>query len=42
MEHTITAPYAGEITSLRYGVGDLVDEGEELLVIDPADTESEA
>jgi len=42
MEHTITAPYAGKITSLRYRVGDLVDEGVELLVLDPANTELES
>jgi 3-methylcrotonyl-CoA carboxylase alpha subunit len=33
MEHTITAPYAGQVESLRYRVGDQVQEGVELLVI---------
>ncbi|MFO1433514.1 MAG: acetyl/propionyl/methylcrotonyl-CoA carboxylase subunit alpha [Candidatus Competibacteraceae bacterium] len=33
MEHTITAPYAGKVESIRYQVGEQVQEGVELLVI---------
>jgi 3-methylcrotonyl-CoA carboxylase alpha subunit len=33
MEHTITAPYAGQVESFRYRVGEQVQEGVELLVI---------
>ena len=34
MEHTITAPTAGVITTIGYRVGDMVTEGAELLVLD--------
>jgi 3-methylcrotonyl-CoA carboxylase alpha subunit len=33
MEHTITAPFDGIVESLRYGVGDLVAEGADLIHI---------
>jgi 3-methylcrotonyl-CoA carboxylase alpha subunit len=32
MEHTITAPADGSIAAIRYGVGDLVEDGAELIV----------
>ena len=34
MEHTINAPADGIVTVLSFAVGDLVDEGVELLVIE--------
>jgi 3-methylcrotonyl-CoA carboxylase alpha subunit len=37
MEHTITAPAAGIVESVAYRVGDLVEEGAELLVLAPAE-----
>jgi 3-methylcrotonyl-CoA carboxylase alpha subunit len=33
MEHTIAAPFDGIVESLRYGVGDLVAEGADLIHI---------
>ena len=36
MEHTIHAPVDGTVTAVSLGEGDLVEEGVELLVIDPA------
>ena len=32
MEHTITAPTDGTIEAVRYAVGDLVEEGAEMIV----------
>jgi 3-methylcrotonyl-CoA carboxylase alpha subunit len=37
MEHTITAPAAGIVESVAYRVGDLVEEGAELLILAPAE-----
>jgi 3-methylcrotonyl-CoA carboxylase alpha subunit len=34
MEHTITAPLDGTVTALHYAVGDMLDEGVELLVVE--------
>lgn len=34
MEHTVTAPRDGRVKSVAFGVGDLVDEGAELLVLE--------
>ena len=34
MEHTIIAPIDGIVKSIHYMVGDMIDEGVELLVID--------
>ncbi len=36
MEHTVTAPRDGRVKALNFGVGDLVDEGAELLVLEDA------
>ena len=36
MEHTIHAPVAGTVTAVSFGEGDLVEEGVELLAINPA------
>jgi 3-methylcrotonyl-CoA carboxylase alpha subunit len=36
MEHTLRAPYAGKVTSLRCKVGDIVGEGVELAEMEPA------
>jgi 3-methylcrotonyl-CoA carboxylase alpha subunit len=33
MEHTIVAPRDGTVEAARYAVGDLVDEGAELIVL---------
>lgn len=35
MEHTITAPIAGRVGTLHYGVGDQVEDGAELMKLDP-------
>ncbi len=37
MEHAIAAPRDGVVKSVRYGVGDLVDDGAELLVLEDAE-----
>ena len=37
MEHTITAPADGTIASVRYAVGDLVEEGAELIAFEEPD-----
>ncbi len=37
MEHTISAPYDGTVTSVAFAEGELVDEGEELLIIAACD-----
>ena len=37
MEHTITAPADGTIEAVRYAVGDLVEEGAELIAFDEPD-----
>jgi 3-methylcrotonyl-CoA carboxylase alpha subunit len=37
MEHAITAPADGKVELVRYGVGDLVEEGTELIVFAPGD-----
>ena len=34
MEHSIVAPHAGEVMAVRFGVGDLVAEGEELVTLE--------
>ena len=34
MEHTIAAPRDGTVEAVRYAVGDLVEEGVELIVIE--------
>lgn len=34
MEHTITAPIDGSVSTIHYGAGDMVDDGAELLVVD--------
>ena len=36
MEHTVAAPRDGRIKALKFAVGDLVDEGAELLVLEDA------
>ncbi|WP_029006602.1 acetyl/propionyl/methylcrotonyl-CoA carboxylase subunit alpha [Azorhizobium doebereinerae] len=36
MEHTVTAPRDGVVQAVNFAVGDLVDEGAELLVLDEA------
>ncbi len=36
MEHTVAAPREGQVKSVRFAVGDLVDEGAELLVLEDA------
>jgi len=33
MEHTITAPADGVVEAVRFGVGDLVEEGVELIAL---------
>ena len=38
MEQTLRAPYAGRLTSIRCKVGDIVQEGVELAVVEPTDT----
>ncbi|HYN37650.1 MAG TPA: biotin/lipoyl-containing protein, partial [Rhodospirillales bacterium] len=35
MEHTIAAPVAGTLKAFRYGVGDQVAEGAELVELEP-------
>ena len=37
MEHTIAAPADGRIEALHYAVGDLVEEGAELLAFEAAE-----
>jgi 3-methylcrotonyl-CoA carboxylase alpha subunit len=37
MEHTITAPADGKVESVRYAVGDLVEDGAELIIFAPND-----
>jgi len=36
MEHTITAPAAGTVAAVNYGVGDRVAEGADLVDVDDA------
>jgi 3-methylcrotonyl-CoA carboxylase alpha subunit len=36
MEHTVAAPRDGVVGSVRFAVGDLVDEGAELLILEDA------
>jgi 3-methylcrotonyl-CoA carboxylase alpha subunit len=36
MEHTIAAPRDGTIEAVRYAVGDLVEEGAELIALEDA------
>ncbi len=36
MEHTIRAPVAGIVAAIRYAAGDLVEEGAELVALEPA------
>jgi 3-methylcrotonyl-CoA carboxylase alpha subunit len=36
MEHTIAAPREGTIETVRYAVGDLVEEGAELITLEDA------
>ena len=33
MEHTVTAPVDGIVDAVRFGVGDLVEEGAELIAL---------
>jgi 3-methylcrotonyl-CoA carboxylase alpha subunit len=40
MEQTLRAPFAGVLTSLRCRVGDIVQEGVELAVVEPEDAEA--
>jgi 3-methylcrotonyl-CoA carboxylase alpha subunit len=35
MEHAITAPADGRVAAVHYDVGDLVEEGSELIVFEP-------
>ena len=37
MEHTIAAPADGRVEALHYGVGDMVEEGAELLAFEAAE-----
>jgi 3-methylcrotonyl-CoA carboxylase alpha subunit len=37
MEHTVSAPADGVVEAVRYGPGDLVEEGAELIALAPAD-----
>ncbi len=39
MEHTIHAPADGTVTAVAFEEGDLVEEGVDLLVIDPCESE---
>jgi 3-methylcrotonyl-CoA carboxylase alpha subunit len=36
MEHAIAAPAEGRITAVHYAAGDTVEEGAELLTLEPA------
>ena len=38
MEHTITAPADGVVTAVRFAVGELVDEGADLIALAPSET----
>ena len=38
MEHTITAPDAAHVAEVRFGVGDRVDAGDLLVVLDAPST----
>ena len=35
MEHTLYAPVAGRVTAFYFTIGDLVDEGVQMLVFEP-------
>ncbi|MDB5616147.1 acetyl-CoA carboxylase biotin carboxylase subunit [Tardiphaga sp.] len=41
MEQTLRAPFAGKLTSLRCKVGDIVQEGVELAVVEPSEADPE-
>ena len=41
MEHTITAPGDGIVSALRFGVGELVEEGAELVALAALDRDVE-
>jgi 3-methylcrotonyl-CoA carboxylase alpha subunit len=38
MEHTVAAPADGVVEEVRFAVGDLVDEGAELIALAPPDS----
>ncbi|MCB1828951.1 MAG: acetyl-CoA carboxylase biotin carboxyl carrier protein subunit, partial [Gammaproteobacteria bacterium] len=37
MEHSICAPFDGEVREICFAVGDQVEEGSELLLLEPAE-----